>query len=136
MRRDELTTADLAGNRQPQSLDYTITTTDRTPPQIAGLTGPSTVIENDVTQVTAQPGLTHDVGVVDFYLNDVLAFADRSAPFELMFQATPQYGTPGQVIRVSAIATDTSGNRGSPVSIDVGVLLDQPPVVMVTEPAA
>jgi hypothetical protein len=126
---------DLAGNRQTTGLDYTVTTTDRTPPQIGGLTGPAAVIENDLAHVTANVGATHDIGVVDFYINGVMAFADRSAPFELVFQAVPAYGAPGSSVHISAIATDTSGNRGSAATVDVPVIADQPPTVSIVAPA-
>ncbi len=132
------TAADLSGNRQATGLDFVVTTTDRTPPQIGGLVGPAggSVIENDVARVTASVATAHDVGVVDFYINGVMAFADRAAPFELVFQAIPTYGIPGGSIRISAVATDTSGNRGSPVALDVPVVADQPPSVTIVAPAS
>ena len=129
--------ADPAGNTQPQDLDYTFTTTDRTPPQIVALTlEGGTVVENTTATIAAQVGPLHDVAVVDWYINDVFVFASRTAPFVLRFTAIPEYGTPGQHIKVSAIAIDTSGNRASlPVSTHLTVVADQPPVVAIAQPA-
>jgi hypothetical protein len=129
---------DLAGNPQPQGLDYTFATTDRTPPVVLGLLAANNgvVIENAVTTVTADVGVSHDVAVVDFYINDRFAFADRAAPFQMAFQAIPDFGEPGQRIVVSALATDTSGNRGLiPAAVEIAVIVDQPPAVTITTPA-
>jgi hypothetical protein len=129
---------DAAGNSQPQDLDYVFTTTDRTPPQILGLVAANNgaVIENTTASVTANVGASHDVAVVDWYINDVFAFAGRTLPFVFNFKAGPELGGPGSQIKVSAIATDTSGNRGtSPVSTLIGVIADQPPAVAIVAPA-
>src|SRR5262249_38322206 len=110
-----LPATDLSGNVQPIGLTYAFTTTDRTAPTISSLTpgNNGTVIENGVTQVVANVGTTHDVAVVDFYLNDQPALAARTSPFTLSFQAIASLGVPGDRIKVSALATDTSGNRST-----------------------
>src|SRR5262249_13736 len=48
--------ADLSGNVQPTALDYQFSTTDRTPPQLARLIAPPTVIENGTASVVADTG--------------------------------------------------------------------------------
>lgn len=129
---------DLAGNSQAAALSYRFTTTDRTPPQIAALTAANggLIVENGTTSVVAQVGAANDVGIVDWYINDVLVFADRTAPFELAFRAdTALYGPAGSVIRISAIATDTSGNRGDPRGTEITVTPDQLPTVAIIAPA-
>ena len=130
--------SDPTGNFQAHDLDYTFTTTDRTPPQVLALTraGGSTVVENTTATIAAEVGALHDVAVVDWYINDVFVFASRTAPFVLRFTAIPEYGTPGSQIKVSAIAIDTSGNRAStPISTHLTVVADQPPVVSIAQPA-
>jgi hypothetical protein len=130
---------DAAGNTQSQDLDYTFTTTDRTPPQILGLAAANNgiVIENTSTSVTANLGVSHDVAVVDWYINDVFVFAARTSPFVFNFIAAPALGGPGSQIKVSAIATDTSGNRGTtPVSTSITIAADQPPAIAIVAPAA
>jgi hypothetical protein len=127
---------DLAGNAQAHGLDYTFTTTNRTPPVITKLEAANggTVIENTVTTVKATPGAA-DVAYIDFFLNDVFT-ATLPAPYELAFQATPALGGPGQTIKVSAIATDTSGNRGlAAISTFVTVTPDALPAIAILPPA-
>src|SRR6185295_17181540 len=127
---------DPAGNAQPQDLDYVFSTTDRTPPQVLGLHAAASVIEHTTATVTADLGASHDVAVVDWYLNDVFAFAGRATPFVFAFKANPELGVPGSQIKVSAIATDTSGNRGAaPATVLIGVTADQPPAVAIAAPA-
>jgi hypothetical protein len=129
---------DLAGNAQAQGVDFGFSTTDRTPPQIpslSALTGP-TVIENTMARVRPDFGGASDISVVDYYLNGAVAGSSRIAPFEFAFQATPTIGTPGDAIAVTAIATDTSGNRGLISSaLSITVVADQPPTAAITSPA-
>lgn len=130
---------DLSGNKQAQGLDYTFGTTDRTPPQVVALVaaGDGTVIENALTEVTAQVGAAQDVAYVDFYLNDQIAFTARSAPFRLPLRAVPALGAPGSSIKVSAFATDTSGNRSpAAATLLVPIEPDAPPAVTLLAPAA
>ncbi len=128
---------DPAGNTQPQPTTYSFSTTDRTPPVITSLlpAGDATVIENTITSVTAAAG-SADVAVVDFFINDQPAFAARAVPFTLSFKALPAYGQPGSQIKITAAATDTSGNRGPFATAFVGVKPDQVPTVSITAPAA
>ncbi len=127
---------DLAGNLQGQATTFQFATTDRTPPTVLGLTGPATVIENDLATVIATVGAA-DVALVDFYVNDVFALAARSAPFTLRLQAGSVYGAPGQAIRIGAVATDTSGNRGTvPATTTILITPDLPPVIRIAQPAA
>ncbi|MEQ1871699.1 MAG: Ig-like domain-containing protein, partial [Vicinamibacterales bacterium] len=104
---------DLAGLTQIAPLSFSFTTTDRTPPVVQGLVPANNgnVITNSTTTVTADVGATHDVDLVDFFINGVFAFTDRSAPFAVTLQAVPALGAVGDRIKVSALATDTSGNR-------------------------
>ncbi len=127
---------DPAGNTQPQPLSYTFATTDRTAPQISSLVaaGDATVVENTVTSVVASAG-SADVAVVDFFINDQPALASRAVPFTLSFKALPSYGQPGSQIKVTAAATDTSGNRGPFATTFVTVKADQVPGVTITAPA-
>jgi len=127
---------DLAGNAQAAGLDYTFTTSTGAPPTITELTpAAASVIENTVTSVTATIG-AFDVAYVDFFLNDVFA-ATLPAPFKFSFQAVPLLGKPGDKIKVSALATDTSGVHGvDRISTFVTILLDQPPTATIQIPAA
>lgn len=126
---------DLAGNVQPQATSFQFATTDRTPPAVLGLAAPASVIENDFAAVVASVGAA-DVAVVDFYINDVFAFAARSAPFTLRLQAIPAFGAPGQQIRIGAVAIDTSGNRGTvPAAAAILVTPDQAPTIRIAQPA-
>ena len=45
-------------------------------------------------------------------------------------------GKPGDLIKVAAIATDTSGRRGPPLTTLVPITLDTPPTALVVVPAA
>ncbi|MEO8677871.1 MAG: carboxypeptidase regulatory-like domain-containing protein, partial [Vicinamibacterales bacterium] len=129
---------DLAGNAQPQALSYVFRTLDRTPPQVVALTpaGDSTVTENGVTNVSADVGTSHDIAVVDFSINDQPNASARTSPFRLSFQAIAALGKPGDRIKISALATDTSGNRGvTPAVAFVTIVADRPPTVTVTSPA-
>ncbi len=130
---------DLAGNEQPSGFTYEFRSYDRTPPQITALrpAGTGTVIENGITSVVADVGAGQDIALVDFFINDQPAAAARTAPFTLSFQATAQLGRPGEAVRVAALATDTSGNRGTmPVSVVIPIVADAPPVVAITTPAS
>ena len=126
---------DLSGNAQNTGLDYTFTTTNGTPPSVVQLTaaGNGTVIENTATTVTATVG-AFDVAFVDFFLNDVFAATVRG-PYVFSFQALLSLGKPGDQIKVSAIATDTSGNRGPPLVTFVPITLDNPPAAVIQVPA-
>ena len=89
--------------------------------------GPATVVENGTAAIVADVGASFDVAVVDFFINDAPTTTARTAPFTLTLQAIPAFGKPGDRIKVSAVATDTSGNRGtSPTSTFVTVTPDQP----------
>ena len=129
--------ADLSSNTQAQGLDFTFSTTTGAPPVIAQLVAArnGAVIENTATSATATVG-AFDVAFVDFFLNDQFA-ATRPAPFVFNFQAIPSLGAPGDQIKVSAIATDTSGNRGvAPVSTLVTITPDLPPAAIISVPPA
>ena len=128
---------DRAGNAQPQDLQFVFSTTDRSPPQILELVAANNgqVIENAITSVVANVGVSHDVAVVDWFINDVFMAATRAFPFTLQFVAKPEFGAPGSQIKVSAIAIDTSGNRGvAPIHTLITVLPDQPPAVNIATP--
>ena len=124
---------DPAGNTQPQPTTYSFSTTDRTPPVITSLlpAGDATVIENTITSVAAAVG-SADVAVVDFFINDQPALAARAVPFTLNFKALTAYGQPGSQIKITAAATDTSGNRGPFATAFVTVKPDQVPTVSIS----
>ncbi|HIJ94565.1 MAG TPA: hypothetical protein HPP94_02280 [Desulfuromonadales bacterium] len=135
-----LPASDLSGNQQSAEPPYTFRSLDRTPPVISSLTTPATVIENAVVTVTPVFGNAADIAVVDWYLNGAPAGAVRvaqSPTYSFSFQALPSLGIPnGTPIKVSAIATDTSGNRaliGTETSISV--IADTPPTATITLPA-
>ncbi len=124
---------DLAGNAQAQGLAYDFTTTDRTPPRIERLelSGDGTVVDGGQGAVVADVGAEFDVAFVDFLLNGVLVGTDRVAPFSLQFAVTPAMGGPGATISVAAIATDTSGNRGSARAGEFTIVADAPPTARI-----
>ncbi|MFZ4856964.1 MAG: carboxypeptidase regulatory-like domain-containing protein [Desulfuromonadaceae bacterium] len=134
-----LPASDLSGNQQAVLSPYSFISLDRTPPVISSLTAPVTVIENAVATLTPVFAGGSDIAVVDWYLNGAPAGAVRfaqSATFSFSFQALPTLGIPnGTPIKVSAIATDTSGNRtliGTETSI--AVTTDTPPTATITLP--
>jgi hypothetical protein len=132
-----LPATDLAGNVQPAGLDFEFATTDRTPPLIAALTpvGTGQVVEGGVARVVADVGPSFDVQLVDFFVNDTFLMTDRAAPFEFAFQATSAWGRPGDQVKVSAIAVDTSGNRGiAATSTYLTIVTDRPPLPAVVQP--
>lgn len=133
-----LPASDLSGNAQAQGLSYVFSTTDRTPPEIQSLalSDNGTVIEGGLGTVTADVGPAFDVSFIDFYLNGVLALVDRQPPFEMTFEALTRLGVPGQTITVGAVATDTSGNRGSVSEGSFTIVADAPPAVTIVDPAA
>ncbi len=126
---------DLSGLRQPAGLTFAFSTTDRTPPSITSLVPSSpTVIENTLVQVTAAASVS-DVAFVDFFVNGTLAFTSRSLPFTMALQASPQFGGPGSQLQISAVATDTSGNRGAASApAVVTVIADQLPIASILAP--
>ena len=129
---------DLAGNQQPAAVSFQFRTSDRTAPEIVDLipANGGLVVEDGIAKVTADVSTSNDVAVVEFSINDVLASADRTSPFELSFRASPAlYGPAGSTIKVSAIATDTSGNRGHAKEKELTVTADQPPTVSILAPA-
>jgi len=128
---------DLAGNVQATALDFQFSTTDNTPPQLARLIAPPTVVENGTASVVADAGSSFDIAVVDFFINGTPVAAARTAPFTLTFQAIPSFGKPGDQIRISAFATDTSGNRATiETATTMLVTPDQPPIATITAPAS
>jgi len=128
--------SDLAGNQQTTGLDYTFTTTDRTPPEIQSLnlSDNGTVIQGATAAVTAETGAT-DVAFVDFFLNGNRIQTDRNPPYTFTFVASEDLGLPGGAIQVAAMATDTSGNTGAQVAGTFTIMADRPPTVTITYPA-
>ncbi len=130
--------SDAFGNVQPLGLVYRFMTSDGTPPGIAGLSvaNGGRVIENAVAQIVPDLGTTHDVAVVDYFVNDQPAAAVRAAPFGFNLQAVSSLGRAGDTIKVSAFATDTSGNRSlQPAILILTIIADQPPIVRILAPA-
>jgi len=132
-----LPATDLSGNRQATGLSYDFSALDRTPPVVVGLSASNngSVIQGSSATVTADTGSGHDVAYVDFLVNGAIVATDRSGPFTLSFQAVAALGKPGDTIKVSAVATDTSGNRGSAVDTYLSIAADTPPLVAITAPA-
>ncbi len=133
-----LKATDLTGLVGANDLTYAFDTTDRTPPAIVSLTldgGPTAVQD---TTVRARAGVAEtDIAVVDFFLNGTFAFAARTTPFVMDFKAAASLVDVDGQIKVTAIATDTSGNRGVvPVQAALTVVPDQAPTVAVTQPLA
>jgi len=125
---------DLSGNLQAEGLTYEFSTTDRTPPVVDALilSNNGTVVQGGVGTVGAGAGSAFDVAWVDFYLNGALVFTDRQAPFEMSFAAPAELGAPGDLVTVSAVATDTSGNRGAAADAVFEITADAAPSVTVT----
>jgi hypothetical protein len=129
--------ADRSGNRQAEDRVFVFSTTDRTPPVVTALepVGGPTVIEQQTKQVVASVGTWSDVAFVDFFVNGVFVATARTVPYTLTFQATPAFGRPGDTLVVSAVATDTSGNRGTvPATVAVTIVPDAAPAVAITSP--
>lgn len=126
---------DLSGLEQAAAYSYAFKTTGRIPPTLADLVALNggKVIEGGIGRVLATPAVTSDVLFVDFYVNGVLSGTDRVAPFEFAFQATPALGGPGASVTVTAVPTDTSGNRGVVArSVQLTIVADLPPAVTLT----
>lgn len=133
-----LPATDFAGQAESAPLLFAFSTTDRTPPVVAALRSldGDTVIENTVARVVADMA-DADVAFVDFFVNGQLVGVSRSLPFTLSLQASSQFGRPGDVLQVTGVATDTSGNRGpASAALALGIVADEPPVVATTAPAA
>ena len=128
-----LPATDLSGNVQAQGLEYDFTTTDRTAPVLAAinLSEGGFVIEGGTGTATVDVGTAYDVAFVDFYINGVLIYTDRQADFEMSFEAVSGYGSPGDTITVSAVATDTSGNRGEAIDGTFTIVADAVPSVSI-----
>ncbi|MCU0255404.1 MAG: Ig-like domain-containing protein, partial [Vicinamibacterales bacterium] len=135
---------DVAGNEQPAGSRWTFTTTDGTPPVVVSLDGPGGPTscaaplgakQNTTVTLVAQT-VPADVAFVDFFIGGVPASVDRLPPFTSSFEVTDAYGRPGDIIRVAAVATDTSGNRGTALETCVSVLADLAPAVELLAPLA
>ncbi len=129
---------DLSGNRQQSGASYGFSALDRTPPVITGL-APSnngTVIEGSTASVAVNLGGGSDVAFVDFMVNGTIIATDRTIAdgFKFNILSVPSLGKPGDTIRISAVATDTSGNRGSAVDTLFTITADTVPVVAITAP--
>ncbi|RLC30425.1 MAG: hypothetical protein DRH37_05400, partial [Deltaproteobacteria bacterium] len=129
-----LPATDLSGNTQAGGLSYEFSTTDSTPPVVQELilSGNGAVVQDGVGTVSVNTGSEFDVSFVDFFINGTLAFTDRQPPFEMNFEAISEFGGPGDSITVSAVATDTSGNRGTPVDAVFTIIADTAPSVTVS----
>ena len=129
-----LPATDLSGNVQAEGVTYEFSTTDSTPPVVQDLilSDGGTVIQGGIGTAGADVGSAFDVSFVDFYINGVLVFTDRQPPFEMNFEALSEFGGPGDSITVSAVATDTSGNRGESVDSVFTIIADSPPSVNVS----
>ncbi len=133
-----LPATDLSGRAQAAATSVAFHTTDRTPPAVVSLvvSGNGTLIENTTGHATAAVSTT-DVAVVDFFLNDTFVFADRTTPFSMDFVASAALAAGSGQIKVSAVATDTSGNRGIvPVNAFVTVVPDAAPALTITQPVS
>ncbi|MGE3957098.1 MAG: Ig-like domain-containing protein [Vicinamibacterales bacterium] len=133
-----LKATDLAGNAMAADTSYVFDTTDRTPPAIVSLAVDGGAVAVQGTTARARATLAEtDIAVVDFFLNGAFVHAARTSPFVMDFVVAPALvGVNGQ-IAISAIATDTSGNRGIiPAQATLTVVPDQAPTVTVTQPVS
>ena len=128
---------DLSGNRQETPLSFDFSSLDRKPPVILALTpsNDGTVIEGSTGSVSVDLTGTSDIAFVDFMVNGVIVTTDRSGPFTFNLLAVPSLGSPGDTIKISAVATDTSGNRGTAVDTLFTITPDTSPAVAITAPA-
>ncbi len=128
-----LPATDLSGNVQAAGFSYEFHTTDRTAPVLLPLilSDSGMVITGATGRVAVDAGQQYDVAFVDFYLNGVLVYTDRQAPFAMDFEATAELGGPGDTILIGAVATDTSGNRGDTVEAVFTIIADSRPAVQI-----
>ncbi|MFN7916659.1 MAG: Ig-like domain-containing protein [Vicinamibacterales bacterium] len=132
-----LKATDLVGLTGAADTTYVFDTTDGTPPVILslGVDGGATAIEGTVARARATVAAT-DVSVVDFFLNGVFSFAARSTPFVMDFAVLPSLVDANGHITITALATDTSGNRAIvPAQTVLTVVPDQAPAVAVVQPS-
>ncbi|MEQ1728941.1 MAG: Ig-like domain-containing protein, partial [Vicinamibacterales bacterium] len=108
-----LKATDLTGLTGATNTTFVFDTTDRTPPVIVslGIDGGAVAVQDTVARARATVAET-DISVVDFFLNGAFAYAARTAPFVMDFTVLPSLVDPTGRITISAVATDTSGNRG------------------------
>ncbi|MGC4081086.1 MAG: Ig-like domain-containing protein [Vicinamibacterales bacterium] len=128
---------DLTGLTAAADTTFVFDTTDRTPPAITslGIDGGTTAVEGTVARARATVAET-DIAVVDFFINGTFSFAARSAPFVMDFSVLPSLVDANHHITVTAVATDTSGNRGVvPAQTVLTVVPDQVASVEIVQPS-
>ena len=122
---------DLVGNVFAAPQSSTFNTIDTMVPIITALTMPvgSDLIKGNAISVTARTP-DSDVALVDFFADDVRVKSISSAPFTMLY-TIPKEG----IIHLKAIAQDKAGNRGIPAFLNLNVIADTPPLVVITAPA-
>ena len=120
---------DLAGNPLPgQPLRFDFQTLDTLAPQLSGLAldGASSRIAG--TRITLSPGFSaSDLARVEYLVGGVPWVSD-TAPFDLTLDLPDMPGT----LEVTATPVDRAGNRGAALLLDLEVLPDLAPAVMLT----
>lgn len=132
-----LKATDLVGLTAAADTTFVFDTTDGTPPVILslGVDGGATAVEGTVARARATVVET-DIAVVDFFLNGAFVFAARSTPFVMDFAVLPSLVDANGHVTITALATDTSGNRGLvPAQTVLTVVPDQAPAVSVIQPS-
>ncbi len=96
---------------------------------------PGEIEEGQILRLAAQVSDDVQVRNVEFYVDGRLAATDGNFPFEYRFRAPPLEGRTNVSMTVSAVATDTGGNRTRATPSTLTVLPDQtPPSVVAASP--
>lgn len=143
---------DLAGNAQVPFAPRVLDAADTDPPAIVvsasvPLTPGQSADHFTATAAVGQPivlGAAPAAGVTDLLLVDVSAVraggtqllrTDTEAPFEHTFTAAAPAGVPlPATVGFELVGTDLSGNRGTPVRIDLTIVPNTPPEVVSVSP--
>ncbi|MGB2715170.1 MAG: Ig-like domain-containing protein [Vicinamibacterales bacterium] len=124
---------DVFGNIQAQGLAYSFSTIDTLAPSIGSLVAtPTSAFEGSTVSIVAQIAGASDVATVEFLLNGSVVTTDSTAPYQASIPVSPALRPS---FSVSARATDTSGNIGSPATVTVDVQTDTAPAVTILTPS-
>ena len=105
---------DLSGNRQPQPLVCAFRTLDRTPPQVTASTSPATARYRERHRAGRRRRRLFAGHIGRRFLHQrSTGFRGTDRAVHVECQAIPSLGAPGSQIKISALATDTSGNGAS-----------------------
>ena len=92
-------------------------------------TGATTAIEGSTVLIMADTSDKTGVAFVQFYLNGNLVATDTENSFTYSLFLSPDLGA---AATVTAVAVDVIGNRSEPVSINLSILTNQPPAVVIS----